>query len=88
FKALAVVPLAVGVVAALRSRAGEWRCVLVDFTWVLVAFVFLATPLRLWYLIWIAPFAVSAPVRRRWIVPAIGFIGALAPVTAIPGLTR
>lgn len=88
FKVLAAVPLILGVVAALRSRAGEWRCVLVDFTWVLVAFVFLATPLRLWYLLWITPFAVSAPLRRRWIVPAIGFIGALAPVTAIPGLTR
>ena len=88
FKALAVVPLMFGVVAALRSRAGEWRCVLVDFTWVLVAFVFLATPLRLWYLLWIPPFAVAAPMRRRWIVPLIGFIGVLGPVTAIPGLTR
>ena len=88
FKALAVVPLVIGVVAALRTRIGEWRCVLADFTWVLVTFVFLATPLRLWYLLWIAPFAVSAPLRRRWVVPAIGFIGVLAPATAIPGLTR
>lgn len=88
FRALAIVPLVLGVVAALRTRAGEWRCVLVDFTWVLIAFIFLATPLRLWYLIWVAPFAVSAPLRRRWIVPMIGFVGALAPVTAIPGLTR
>ena len=88
FKVLAVVPLIIGVAAALRTRAGEWRRVLVDFAWVLVAFIFLATPLRLWYLLWVAPFAVAAPLRRRWVVPAIGFLGALAPVTAIPGLTR
>jgi hypothetical protein len=85
---LSLVAVVATIGVALLVPTGIWRRALADYVWVVIVVVVFATAVRLPYFFWLLPAAAAAPMKRQWIIPFLAVVGALAPVTSIPGLAR